>query len=59
MSTKEKKLNMFQIGWLDDHGGRNINDVYYDEKGPYVLMTDGCNGDLRITIPVDNSVEIV
>lgn len=58
MQKEKIKLNIIQIQWLDDHGGRNANDVELDEIGPYVWMSDGYGGDLKVYIdPVNNEVE--
>jgi len=38
--------------WLDDRGGRNINDVEADEKGLFVRMGDGYGGELKVRLPV-------
>jgi hypothetical protein len=62
MVTEEKKtekkllfITPRQGKWLDDHGGRNINDVKEDKKGLYVLMVDGYGGNIRVSLPVEKS----
>lgn len=50
MEKEKIHLNMFQIEWLDSRGGRTLHDVDRDEKGLFVLMTDGA-GDIPVYIP--------
>lgn len=60
MVKDEIKLTWAQNQWLDDHGGRNINDVRIDRQGLFVLMADGHGGDLRVPLmykSVDKDVE--
>ena len=52
MKNKEEvKLNKKQDKWLDDHGGRNINDVCVDKDGYFVWMGDGYGGELKVRVP--------
>ena len=37
--------------WLDEHGGRNENDLLKDKKGKFVLMADGYGNDEKIYLP--------
>jgi len=46
-----------QKKWLDDRGGRTVNDVLQDNKGLYVLMSDGHGGEQKIYLPKNLSNE--
>jgi hypothetical protein len=45
--------------WLIHHGDRTVNDVWVDEIGEYVLMSDGREGLLKIYLPDFNKQEII
>ena len=44
-------LSHNQYVWLDQHGGRNENDVDVDKDGYFVWMADGHGGFLRVYLP--------
>ena len=37
-------ITYLQKKWLDEHGGRSINDVQRNNRGLYVLMWNGGRG---------------
>lgn len=39
--------------WLDQHGGRDFNDLEKNYKGYYVLMGNGQGGDKKVYLPKD------
>ena len=53
---KKNKLNKEQDKWLDNHGGRNENDVCVDKDGYFVWMVDGYGGELKVRIPTFKQV---
>jgi hypothetical protein len=42
------KVDSYVLKWLDDHGGRNSNDLKEDKDGLFVMMWDGFGGELKI-----------
>jgi hypothetical protein len=47
-----------QTNWLDQQGGRNIDDVIADEKGKlYVLMRNGERASYdKVYLPLDDEI---
>jgi len=43
--------------WLDTRGGRDLNDLYTDEYGSYVLMGGRDGLDRKVYIPSPDKIE--
>lgn len=48
---KEVAINWQEKIWLNQHGGRTSRDVFIDENGKYVYMTDGY-GNTKVYLPL-------
>ena len=47
-----------QKKWLDDRGGRTLNDVLVNPDGTiYTLMGNGAGGDMKVYIPSDEQLK--
>lgn len=47
------RLTRKQYVWVNSRGGRTMEDVGLDSRGPYVMMSNGAGRQVKVYVPED------